>query len=61
MPATLIDTHTFVWLVTGPAKRFEPARSHMADPDRQLYLSEASGWELAHQAGTGQAATQGLA
>jgi PIN domain nuclease of toxin-antitoxin system len=43
----LLDTHTLLWLVDGDAQLTQPARTVIADPGNQLFISVATTWELA--------------
>jgi PIN domain nuclease of toxin-antitoxin system len=47
----LLDTHAFLWLVTGDPKLTSKARTAIADPGNRLFLSAASVWELAIKIG----------
>ncbi len=47
----LLDTHTFLWLVEGSPKLSAAARTALADPGNELFLSVASVWELAIKIG----------
>lgn len=41
----LLDTHIFLWLISGDAKLSDAARALIADPDNEVFLSVASVWE----------------
>src|SRR5207244_319380 len=43
----LIDTHTFLWLVSDDSQLTSTARSYLQDASNRLFLSVASGWEIA--------------
>lgn len=43
----LLDTHVFLWLESEPEKIASPVRTALADADNELYVSAASGWEIA--------------
>ena len=43
----LLDTHAFLWWVTDDARLSSRARAIIADGDTELFLSAASGWEMA--------------
>lgn len=43
----LLDTVTFLWLLSDSPKLSEPVRRAFLDPDREVYLSSISGWEIA--------------
>ena len=42
----LLDTCTFLWLVSDDPELSDTARSLFADPDNDVYLSVASAWEI---------------
>lgn len=42
----LLDTCTFLWIVSGSAELSDTARSLFVDPDNEVYLSVASAWEI---------------
>lgn len=43
----LLDTCTFLWLVTDDASLSPAARRMIVDPDNGVYLSAVSTWEIA--------------
>ena len=43
----LLDTCTFLWIVTGDASLSAPARKLFSDPANEVFLSSVSGWEIA--------------
>ena len=43
----LLDTCTFLWLIAEPERLTERARTHLLDPDNEVFLSAASVWECA--------------
>jgi PIN domain nuclease of toxin-antitoxin system len=43
----LLDTHAFLFWITDSEALSESARGHIEDPENELYLSAASGWEIA--------------
>jgi PIN domain nuclease of toxin-antitoxin system len=45
--AYLLDTHTFLWMRHEPDRLGNEASSICADPDSELVMSLASGWEIA--------------
>jgi PIN domain nuclease of toxin-antitoxin system len=49
----LLDTHTWLWLLTAPERLSESARETILDPANETVLSVASVWETAikHAAG----------
>ena len=50
----LLDTHTFLWWITDDPQLSKPARQVIEDADNTLYLSAASGWEIAIKARLGK-------
>lgn len=50
----ILDTHTFLWMVTDDRRLSETARKVIADGANQLFLSAASMWEIVLKAGTGK-------
>lgn len=49
----LLDTHIFLWTVSGSTQLKEPARSLIRAADA-VYVSAASVWEIAIKAGLGK-------
>lgn len=43
----LLDTCTFLWSIEGGASISEGARTALADPGNEVYLSSVSAWEIA--------------
>ena len=43
----LLDTHTFLWWITDDVRLSSRARAVIANGDNELFLSAASGWEMA--------------
>ena len=43
----LLDTHTFLWWIANDSQLSERARTVIEDANHQLFLSAASGWEIA--------------
>jgi PIN domain nuclease of toxin-antitoxin system len=43
----LLDTHALLWLVNGDEKLTQAARSEIANPANDLFVSVATIWELA--------------
>lgn len=41
----LLDTHIFLWFISGDAKLPASAQAHIRDPNNEVYLSVASIWE----------------
>lgn len=52
--SALIDTHTFLWMVSEEGRLGVAAREYLADVGNPLLLSIASGWEIAIKAGRGR-------
>ena len=50
----LLDTHTFLWWITDNAELSPRAREVIGDGDNTLYVSAASGWEIAIKAKLGR-------
>jgi PIN domain nuclease of toxin-antitoxin system len=50
----LLDTHTFLWFVTGDDRLSRRARQAMEADDAELVLSAASVWEMAIKARLGR-------
>jgi len=42
----LLDTHVFLWLMTGDSRLSRKARQAFLDPGNNIYLSAASFWEI---------------
>jgi len=43
----LLDTCTFLWMVSEPTKLSPPAAAALVDPANDLFLSAVSSWEIA--------------
>jgi len=43
----LLDTHTLLWWIADSPELSSKARELMRNPENELYLSAASGWEIA--------------
>ena len=43
----LLDTHTFLWLAADPDKLSSSVKNIVIQPENELLLSAASGWETA--------------
>ena len=41
----LLDTHIFLWFISGDAKLSAAAQTHITNPNNDVYLSAASVWE----------------
>jgi PIN domain nuclease of toxin-antitoxin system len=50
----LLDTHTFIWLITEDTKLSSTARNCILDGHTTLYLSSASIWEIVIKSGIGK-------
>jgi len=49
-----LDTHTFLWWITDDPRLSSRVRDIIGDGDNKLFLSAASGWEMAIKAGIGK-------
>ena len=45
--ALLLDTHAFLWWLAGDRRLSAKAKKAISDPDRAVYVSAASAWEIA--------------
>ncbi len=50
----LLDTHTFLWWVSDSSQLSPRALEIVADGSNELFLSSASGWEIAIKAQLGK-------
>ena len=50
----LLDTHTFLWWITDDPRLSVRARAIIGDGSHSLFLSAASGWEIAIKARLGR-------
>lgn len=50
----LLDTHTFLWWVTDAVGLSPRARKIISEKRNQIFLSAASGWEMAIKANLGK-------
>lgn len=50
----LLDTHAFLWFVSGDGRLSRPALRALEKEDAEIYLSAASVWELAVKASLGK-------
>ena len=46
-PSLLLDTHALLWWLAEPEKLSKPAQAAIGDPAATVFVSAASGWELA--------------
>jgi PIN domain nuclease of toxin-antitoxin system len=53
-PSLLLDTHALLWWLAEPEKLSLPAQAAIADPAAKVFVSAASGWELATKARLGK-------
>lgn len=44
--ALLLDTHALLWWLDGDERLSAPARAAIAEPDRPVFVSAASAWEI---------------
>lgn len=47
----LLDTHAFLWWITNDPRLSKKVREIISDGENELFLSVASGWEMAIKAG----------
>ena len=49
----LLDTHIFLWFISGDTRLSAPTQAQVTDPNNDVYLSVASVWEavVKHQLG----------
>jgi PIN domain nuclease of toxin-antitoxin system len=50
----LLDTHSFLWFLSGDKRMSSTARTLIGDSDNEALLSKASLWEIAIKAGLGK-------
>lgn len=50
----LLDTHVFLWWITDSPYLSEHTREIVGNSDNRLFLSSASGWEIAIKAALGK-------
>lgn len=50
----LLDTHVFLWWISNNPRLGKEARNVISNIDNQLFLSAASGWEIAIKTGPGK-------
>jgi len=50
----LLDTHAFLWWITNDPRLSKKVREIISDGENELFLSVASGWEMAIKAGLGR-------
>lgn len=55
----LLDTHTFLWWITDDPRLSASARSIISDSSNRIYVSSATGWEIAIKAQIGKLAVPG--
>lgn len=46
MQRLLLDTHVFLWWLIDDPRLGSEARELIADPDSQVFISAATGWEI---------------
>ena len=54
MQRLLLDTHALVWWLSDVARLTENARSHIADPRNDVFVSAVTGWEISVKRAKGQ-------
>jgi len=55
----LLDTHAFLWAVTGDQRLSSPARALIEDGENQVFLSAVSMWEIVLKAKAGKLHVEG--
>jgi PIN domain nuclease of toxin-antitoxin system len=50
----LLDTHVLLWLLAGSERVSDEVREVLADPRNEVFVSAASGWEIAIKVGLGK-------
>ena len=55
----LLDTHTFLWWIDDAPNLSAKAREIVADAGNTIYISVASGWEIAIKTGIGRLQVEG--
>jgi len=55
----LLDTHAFLWAVTGDRRLSSPARALIEDRENQVFLSAVSMWEIVLKAKAGKLHVEG--
>lgn len=50
----LLDTHVFLWWITGDPRLSARAREVIGNGENEIFLSAASGWEMAIKAKLGK-------
>ena len=50
----MLDTHAFLWWIADDSRLSKKAREIIADGHNELFLSAASGWEMAIKARLGK-------
>jgi PIN domain nuclease of toxin-antitoxin system len=50
----LLDTHTFLWYITGDPRLGQGAEKAITDPAHEIVLSIATPWEIAVKVGIGK-------
>lgn len=50
----LLDTHAFLWWITNDPRLTTRVLQFVRDPTHSIFLSAASGWEIAIKAGIGK-------
>lgn len=47
MKSLLLDTHVLLWALADPGRLAPEARAEIESPDSNVFVSAASGWEIA--------------
>ena len=59
-PSLLLDTHALLWWLVEPEKLSSLALAAINDPAATIFVSAASGWELATKGCLGKPGAEGL-
>lgn len=52
--ALLLDTHTYLWFVTGDPRLSPTAAARIRNPDERALVSVVTAWEIVIKVGTGK-------
>jgi len=59
MAKLLLDTHTFLWFLSGDARLTKKQKEALLDPDNTLFMSIASFWEMTIKLSLGKLSCMG--
>jgi len=54
LKSLLLDTHVLLWALGDPGRLAPAARAEIESPDSNVFVSAASGWEIAIKRGLGK-------